>query len=224
MMRDSFDLLRALKKAGYLQTLRDPLWWPHSGTEKVLIGAILTQQSKWEKVELSLENLAKIECDTIETLATAPLETIKEAILPSGFYNMKSRYLQSLSRNILSKYGNFDTFCRKTDREWLLSQKGIGMESADAILCYGAYRPVMVVDSYTKRLVSALGYEERSYMKLQQWLQEGIDAHNEEIEQLYGRAISRHELFARFHGKIVEFCKEHIRRPETIPSLLQLHE
>jgi len=46
-----------LKNAGFLKELRDPLWWPKSGTYKVIVGAILTQQTKWEKVEKSLKNL-----------------------------------------------------------------------------------------------------------------------------------------------------------------------
>lgn len=50
-MNDSLELLRALKNAGYPKSARDPFWWPRSGTFWVVVGAILTQQAKWEKVE-----------------------------------------------------------------------------------------------------------------------------------------------------------------------------
>ena len=60
-MQSSYDLFYALKQLDYLKTKRDPLWWPNSGTFEVLVGALLTQQTKWERVEESLENL-KAQC------------------------------------------------------------------------------------------------------------------------------------------------------------------
>lgn len=37
---------------------------------------------------------------------------------------------------------------------------------------------------------------------------EGIDTHWYKVHALYGRELSLNEVYARFHGKIVEFCKE----------------
>ena len=54
---DSFELFEALKKQGYIKEEREDLWWPNSGTFEVIVGAILTQQARWEKVEKSLTNL-----------------------------------------------------------------------------------------------------------------------------------------------------------------------
>lgn len=48
---NSFELLSALKNAGYLKNERELLWWPKSGSFEVIVGAILTQQTRWEKVE-----------------------------------------------------------------------------------------------------------------------------------------------------------------------------
>ena len=210
-MNNSFELLCLLKNAGHLKTLRDPLWWPRSRTFWVIVGAILTQQSKWEKVEQSLENLEKAGVESLEKFFICKLESVCELIKPSGFYNTKAKNLQALCRAILEDFGSFESFCETASREWLLGQKGIGQESADSILCYACEREAMVVDAYSARLLKAFGYEFESYEDLQAWFCEGIDAHWDKIQALYGRDVSLNEVYARFHGKIVEFCKENSR-------------
>jgi len=208
---NSFDLLVALKKQGYLKTTRDPLWWPRSGTFWVVVGAILTQQTKWEKVEKSIENLERLDIDSLEKLSYLNIERLSTAIQPSGFYNTKAKNLSLLSKTILESFGSFEVFCENVDREWLLSQKGIGEESADSILCYACKQEAMVVDAYTARLLAGFGYSFESYGALQEWMAEGIVSNQTKINQLYGKEIGLNELYARFHGKIVEFCKEKSR-------------
>lgn len=208
---NSFDLLAALKKQGYLKTTRDPLWWPRSGTFWVVVGAILTQQTKWEKVEKSMENLEHLGIDSLEKLSTLDLEPLSIAIQPSGFYNTKAKNLSLLSKAILDSFDSFEVFCENVDREWLLSQKGIGEESADSILCYACKQEAMVVDAYTARLLAGFGYSFESYSALQEWMVDGIVSNFSKINYLYSKEITLNELYARFHGKIVKFCKENSR-------------
>ncbi len=210
-MQSSYDLLRALKNMGYLKTTRDPLWWPRSGTFEVIIGTILTQQTKWEKVEASLTNLKESGLLSLEALSRVEVGQIATCIKPSGFYNTKAKRLQQLCQNILNDFHTFERFQNEVSREWLLTQKGIGMESADSILCYGCGRAVIVVDSYTARLLEAFGYSFESYMQIQEWMQEGIEANFDKITQMYDTGMTLHTLYARFHGMIVEFAKEHIQ-------------
>lgn len=208
---NSFDLLVALKNQGYLKTTRDPLWWPRSGTFWVIIGAILTQQTKWENVEKSIENLEHLGIDSLEKLSTLDLECLSIAIQPSGFYNTKAKNLSLLSKAILELFGSFEVFSHNVDREWLLAQKGIGEESADSILCYACKQEALVVDAYTARLLASFGYSFDSYGELQEWMVEGLLSHLPNINQLYNPSLTLNELYARFHGKIVEFCKENSR-------------
>ena len=208
---NSFDLLVALKNQGYLKTLRDPLWWPRSGTFWVVVGAILTQQTKWEKVEESMAHLESAGIDSLEKLASLALEQLSTYIKPSGFYNTKAKNLSLLAKAILESFDSFEVFCETVDREWLLAQKGIGEESADSILCYACQQEAMVVDAYTARLLESFGYHFESYSALQEWVVEGIVSHQSKIDQFYGRDMALSEIFARFHGKIVEFCKENSR-------------
>jgi len=205
---NSFDLLVALKTQGYLKTTRDPLWWPRSGTFWVIVGAILTQQTKWEKVEESMAHLERAGVDSLETLATLDLDLLSTCIKPSGFYNTKAKNLRLLAKAILETFDSFEVFCETVDREWLLAQKGIGEESADSILCYACKQEAMVVDAYTTRLLASFGYGFESYSALQEWMIEGLLENLSKINQLYGKEIRLNELYSRFHGKIVEFCKE----------------
>jgi endonuclease-3 related protein len=175
------------------------------------VGAVLTQQSRWKKVEESLSNLKAADLLTLDALASADTKHIATLIKPSGFYNTKAQRVIKLCENILESFGTFDTFAREVDRTWLLAQKGIGMESADSILCYACNRAVFVVDSYTQRLLGALGYEFESYMEIQEWMQRGIEENYQKVQELYDYDIDLATVYARFHGKIVEYAKKYIR-------------
>ncbi len=208
---DSFELLKALKKLELLKNERDPLWWPNSLSFEVVVGAILTQQTKWQKVEKSLENLKREDLLTLESLAKADLKNLQSLIKPSGFYNTKAKRLKLLCMNIIKDFGCFEKFQTEVSREWLLSQKGLGEESSDAILCYACGKDVMVVDSYTKRLLEALGFCFESYSQIQEWLMDGIERNLSGISKLYGNDYKLFTIYSRFHGKIVEYAKVHIR-------------
>ena len=203
---NSYDLLVYLKNQDLIDENLE-YWWPNNNKFEILIGAILTQNTKWLNVEKSLENLRENKLLSLEALSTAPLETLILAITPSGFKNQKSVRLIQLAKNIIEEYDTFENFCKSTNREWLLAQKGIGPETADAILCYSCRQDYMVVDSYTNRLVKRFGYEFESYDELQSWCEYGINENYDKIAKLYGYEISINKLYARFHGKIVEFMK-----------------
>ena len=97
------------------------------------------------------------------------------------------------------------------------------MESADDILCYGCGREVLVVDNYTARVLEAFGYSFESYMQIQEWMQEGIEVNFDKITQMYDTEMTLHTLYARFHGMIVEFAKEHIRGKNVNTEILKMY-
>ena len=210
MLRDSYALWLALKEQGYLAKDSPPYWWPNVGTFEVVIGAILTQQSKWEKVEKSLENLKNANLCSLEALSESSIMIVESMIHPSGFYRKKAKVLHDLAHAITKDFGDFETFVMEVSREWLLAQKGIGFESADAILCYACKRDVMVVDNYTNKLLQALGYDFENYAALQEWLMQGIEENYNQISRDYENC-SYFTIYSRFHGKIVEYMKENVR-------------
>lgn len=203
----SLDLLHGLPK----------FWWPNPFSMECVVGVVLTQNTKWSNVEKSLNNLRQIglfynDDETLRMLACMQDEILASHITSSGFFNQKARRLISLSHTILQDFSDFNGFVKNVDRNWLLAQKGIGYESADSILNYACGHEVMVVDKYTHRLMSSLGFEFFDYMDLQDFCQRGIRECESELLALSGAQNLAH-LFMLFHGLIVEFSKRKIQLP-----------
>jgi endonuclease-3 related protein len=194
LVSDSNELYEALLTCKLLEN--SPMyWWPGYGSFEVVLGAILTQNSQWIKVEKSLENLKNNKLLSLENILTCNIELLIECIRPSGMYKNKSRYIKLLSQAIKDDFNDFKSFTCKVDREWLLRQKGVGKETADSILCYACRRDVMVVDAYTNRLLKALGHEFEAYDDLQAWF------------EIYDAKMAAH-----YHGMIVEYVKANSRK------------
>jgi endonuclease-3 related protein len=199
---NSYELLVELRKKDLLKN-SPKYWWPGYGSFEVVLGAVLTQNTKWENVEKALKNLKGME---LEDIASFEPSYLAELIKPAGFYNQKSKRLITLSRNILRDFGSFENFKKEVTRDWLLNQKGIGPETADSILCYACGRESMVVDAYTKRLLKKRGYEFESYDEMKEWFERGIEENWHKLASFYENDLNL--CYARFHGKIVEFMKK----------------
>jgi endonuclease-3 related protein len=194
--KSALDIYAYLKSFDLLKNSPD-FWWPNAGTFEVIVGAILTQNTTWKNVERSLKNLeGSLELDSFLELRE---DELKLKIKPSGFYNQKAPRLLQLSRNIKDEFTTFEAFQKSVSRNWLLAQKGVGEESADAILCYGCLRDEMVIDSYTKRLLKEFDIEFTKYAEYKAFLEEELRKHYKE------HALVR--VFAEFHGMIVEYNK-----------------
>jgi len=204
-MFDALTLFKKLKSLGYDNFSRDEWWWPNSGSFEVVVGAILTQNTTWESVEKSLKNLQNHL--TLEKFASLDINILKEFIKPSGFYNQKAKYLKLLSQYIINDFKDFNNFKSEVSREWLLKQKGIGFESADAILNYACYKEAFVVDSYTNRLLREFGFEFESYSELQEWI---VDSFYSGYKEVFD--FSRAKSYARAHGMVVEYCKKNRKK------------
>lgn len=208
---DSFELFCALLEFEKNLTDRDEYWWPHSGSFEVIVGAILTQQTKWESVEKSIQNLKRHNFLSLEGIAKIDTDTLGELIRPSGFYNQKSIRLKALCRAIMERYDSFENFALSVDREWLLSQKGIGYESADSILLYACRREIMVADAYSARLLkSKCDLDELAYEEIREWLESGVYANSAKAcKKVDGDMV---KVFSLFHGAIVEYCKKYSKK------------
>ncbi len=211
MIDDGLALYRALEPLDLLAE-KPPMWWPAYGTFEVVVGAVLTQNSQWVRVEQSLENLRAVRMLSPEALARVDVQTLCERIRPSGLFKNKSRVLQRFSAALLEAFGDFETFKEDVSREWLLAQKGVGPETADSMLCYACERDVMVVDAYTARLLAALGYAFETYDDLQAWCTAGM------AETFDTGELS--SVYARFHGMIVEYVKRHKQGKTVAVDLL----
>ena len=212
------ELFIALFRAVKIKDLR---WWPAFGSFEVVVGAILIQNTAWRNADAALQNLRSKGLLSLESIAGLEEAKLAEIIKVSGFYNQKARRLSLLCKVMIADFGDFESFKTGVSREWLLARKGIGAESCDAILCYACERAVMVADSYSARLLGALGYEFESYDELSAWLgelefgriYEFVNSANSPCDAAakVDKLENENGVYALFHGLIVEFCKAHLR-------------
>jgi endonuclease-3 related protein len=179
-------------------------WWPAETQFEMMIGAILTQNTNWNNVEKAIQNLKKRDLLSIEALRNMPAPTLAEHIRPAGYFNIKAKRLKNLIAFIQEKYdGDLNgLFSRDTEtlRMELLSVRGIGLETADSMILYGAGRALFVVDTYTHRILSRhnLIGEEAGYYDLQTLFMDNLP-HDV-------------ELFKEFHALVVKTGKDYCRR------------
>ncbi|ABX32224.1 HhH-GPD family protein [Petrotoga mobilis SJ95] len=177
-------------------------WWPADNWFEVTVGAILTQNTAWNNVEKSIENLKQRDLLEPEKLSKIKEDDLAQLIRSSGFYNLKSKRLKNFLE-WLKKY-NYDIDKIKNKsvtslREELLSIKGIGKETADSILLYAFEMPVFVIDAYTKRMFSRLGLIlSREYDEFQDFFEKNLT----KDVQLYNEY---HALIVK-HSKV--YCKK----------------
>lgn len=196
MQKSAFEIYNYLKTFDLLKE-SPKFWWPNAGSFEVVIGAILTQNTNWNNVEKSLKNLEGFLA--LDSFLLLSEDELKRKITPSGFQNQKAPRALQLAYNIKNEFMNFENFQKSVTREWLLDQKGIGPESADAILCYACFRNEMVIDTYTKRVLKKFDIEFKKYDEYKSFLEKGVAEHFEDDELF--------KVFAEFHGMIVEYNK-----------------
>lgn len=178
----------------------DPGWWPADTPYEIMVGAILTQNTNWSNVEKALANLKQQL--TPQGIQALSLERLSQLIKPAGFFNQKARYL----KNLTAWWAAYD-YCWETAqkqsleklRSELLALKGVGPETADSILLYAFNRPVLVIDAYTRRLLSRIGaHPPAGYEALRLRLEAALPASA--------------ELFKRWHALVVIQSKNCCRR------------
>lgn len=140
----------------------------------------------------------------LQLLAQLRIHDISGIIRGAGFHTQKATRIILLAQHILQDFSDFDNFVHHVTKEWLLSQKGIGPESASSILNYALKREEMVVDSYTQRLLAYCGLIFESYEEMQAFLTRDL----EQACALYG-GMPLAQIMARLHGKIVECSKQY---------------
>jgi endonuclease-3 related protein len=132
-------------------------WWPAESPFEVIAGAILTQNTSWTNVEKALHNLRDVDALSVEGIRDVPLLRLEELIRPSGYFRQKAQRLKNFVAFLDARYeGSLERmFSVPTEelRAELLSQNGIGPETADAILLYAGHHEAFVVDAYARRIL-----------------------------------------------------------------------
>jgi endonuclease III related protein len=159
-------------------------WWPAESPLEVIVGAILTQNTSWTNVERAMLNLRAAAVLSVEGIRELPLAKLETLVRPSGYFRQKAQRLKNFVAFLDARYGGSlqQMFAIPTEqlRAELLTQNGIGPETADSILLYAGNHESFVVDAYTRRI-------------LERHLTVSAGEKYDEIRKLIERALQREQ-------------------------------
>jgi endonuclease-3 related protein len=176
-------------------------WWPARTRWEVICGAVLTQNTNWRNAALALKNLRQAGLLAWRRMRQVSAEELEPLIRPAGFYRQKAKALHNFASWIEQAHGgSLDSlFAQGTvqARVQLLELKGIGPETADAILLYSGRHPVFVADAYTRRILARHNFISAS-------------ADYESAREFLHQHLPPDEaMFNEFHALLVEAAKRY---------------
>jgi endonuclease-3 len=118
----------------------------------ILISCILSLRTK-DTVSLPASLRLFTHARTPATMLRIPINTIQEAIYPSGFYRNKAKTILTISADLISR---FDGRVPSTLPE-LLTLKGVGLKTANLVLSLAFDIPALCVDTHVHRISNRLG-------------------------------------------------------------------
>lgn len=123
---------------------------------------ILIQNTNWKNVAKALQDLYQATAFLPQKILALHKEELMQVIKSAGFYTRKAQTIINLA-NYFKKYQfNLELLQempKEKLRQEILSLKGIGPETTDVILMYGLRKGEFVVDTYSRRLFSCLGWQ-----------------------------------------------------------------
>jgi endonuclease-3 related protein len=207
------ETIRGLYRA-FADALGPSNWWPGETPFEVAVGAILTQNTSWKNVEKAIDGLKAADALTEKGLRALPPQRLEELIRPAGYFRIKTKRLTDFL-DFLEQESGLDILALRGQRledlrPKLLAVRGIGPETADAILCYALDKPVFVVDAYTVRMFGRHGLipEVTDYHEVQDIAQSALPCELTDLNE--------------FHALIVraakEWCAKSKPRCESCPA------
>ena len=189
-------------------------WWPTSDPYQIMMGAILVQNTNWKNAEKALDNLGKTIAP--QQVADMELATLAQAIRSSGYYNQKALKLKAMTQ-WFADYNYDIQAVRAQDtevlRKQLLAVKGIGGETADAILVYAIGKASFVIDAYARRIFERNGLVvPKSYEKFHDLMEAVIPPNTKTYGYYHGLLVEHGQQFCHPKPKceqcpLVDQCK-----------------
>jgi endonuclease-3 len=119
---------------------------------RILIGTILSHRTRDENTTRAVENLFSV-YKTPEELAKADERKVKTLIRPSGFYNVKTRNIIRVSKQLVADFGGVVP----DSMDDLLTLHSVGRKTANCVLVYAFNKPAIPVDTHVHRISNRLG-------------------------------------------------------------------
>lgn len=144
---------RVLLKVIDILSKKYPLrYFEGSSPFEVLVTTILSHRTKDEITEKASKRLLK-KVKTPKELLELDEREIERLIFPVGFYRQKARRLREIARILVEKYGGKVP----SERKDLLKLPGVGIKTADCVLCFAYGRDVIPVDTHVRVISRRLG-------------------------------------------------------------------
>ncbi|MFA6316093.1 MAG: endonuclease III domain-containing protein [Elusimicrobiota bacterium] len=170
---------------------------------EVCLGTLLTQNTAWTNASRAIVSLHGADAVRADRLSAMPSARLEKLIRSSGYFRQKASRVKAFAKHIKAKKGGLRRWLSgplPSLRSELLSLAGVGPETADSILLYAGGKPAFVVDAYTLRIGSRLG-----------WYGAGA-SYDEAAVFLKARLPASTKLYAECHALFVELAKRHCRK------------
>ena len=141
---------------------------------QLLVSTILSAQCTDERVNKVAKKLfAKY--PKAESIASLPLETIKNAIYSTGFYNNKAKSIKGMAIAVVEKHN-----CElPANLEELIKLPGVGRKTANVVLGNIYDTPSLVVDTHVTRISNLLGFvQTKDAVKIEMELMKIVEEHD----------------------------------------------
>ena len=142
-----FSLLEKEHQPTMLEALQN-----YTPFQKVVMTLLSSRTKDTTTIPLVKKLFAKYQ--TPEYFIKASVSELEKALYGIGFYRVKARNVQKLSKIIIERYGGNvpDTF------EELTSLPGVGRKTANCVLAYTFNKPAIAVDTHVHRIANRLGW------------------------------------------------------------------
>ena len=155
---------------------------------KILISCLLSLRTKDKNTEIVSRRLFAV-ADTPEKIVKLSTPRLEKLIFSSGHYRKKARTLKYVSKVLIDEFNSRVP----SNKEKLLSIKGIGSKTANIVLAFAFGQDVLPIDTHCHRIPNRLG-----------WVKTKTP---EETEKALGEVLPK-KYWNEFNGIFVQFGKE----------------
>ena len=120
---------------------------------KILISCLLSLRAKDKNTEKVSKQLFAV-ADTPEKISKIPTKQLEKLIFSSGHYHKKAKTLKHVSQELITRFNS----SVPSNREDLLSIKGIGPKTANIVLAFAYDQLVLPIDTHCHRIPNRLGW------------------------------------------------------------------
>ncbi len=118
---------------------------------RILIGTILSHRTRDENTTRAVDNLFS-RYHNVHDLAEADEDDVRRLIRPAGFYNVKTKNIIRVSRQLIEQFHGIVP----DDIDDLLELHSVGRKTANCVLVYGFKIPAIPVDTHVHRISNRL--------------------------------------------------------------------